>query len=285
MQLVIITGLSGSGKSIALKALEDSGFYCIDNLPASLLLQIPHHLEAENNGQSRVAISMDMRSAGLESLPDNIVSLKNLSINAQVLFLDASEATLVKRYSETRRSHPLSDAFTTLSESIARERDVLEPLAAIGHRIDTSELSANSLRTWVKEFVSHTASHDTKHHLTLLFESFGFKNGIPLDADFVFDVRSLPNPFYDVRLKALTGRDQPVIDFLANDTMVKAMRDDIQGFVAKWLPSFLQDNRSYLTVAIGCTGGQHRSVYLVETLAQFFKTSGQKVLIRHRQLT
>ena len=284
MQLIIVTGLSGSGKSIALKALEDSGFYCIDNLPASLLLQIPHHLEAASIGQSRVAISMDMRSVGLEGLPDSIISLKNLGIDTQVLFLDSNEVTLVKRYSETRRRHPLSDEFTTLAESIARERDLLQPLAAIGHRIDTSELSANSLRTWVKEFALNTELQDIQPNLTLLFESFGFKNGIPLDADFVFDVRSLPNPFYDAKLKALTGRNQPVIDFLANDEMVCSMRGDIQAFVGKWLPSFLQDNRSYLTVAIGCTGGQHRSVYLVETLAQFFKAAGQKVLIRHREL-
>ncbi len=284
MQLVIVTGLSGSGKSIALKALEDSGFYCIDNLPASLLLQIPHHLEADHIGQARVAISMDMRSAGLEGLPSSIVSLQNLGINAQVLFLDASEATLVKRYSETRRGHPLSDEFTTLAESISRERDLLEPLANIGHKIDTSELSANTLRTWVKAFVASATPHMTTSNLTLLFESFGFKNGIPLDADFVFDVRSLPNPFYDARLKTLTGRDQPVIDFLANDAMVKNMQNDIQSFVSKWLPSFLQDNRSYLTVAIGCTGGQHRSVYLAETLAAFFKDAGQKVLVRHRGL-
>lgn len=284
MHLIIVTGLSGSGKSIALKALEDSGFYCIDNLPSSLLLQIPHHLEADTIGQSRVAISMDMRSAGLEDLPDSIISLKNLGINVQVLFLDSSEITLVKRYSETRRRHPLSDEFTTLAEGIALERDLLQPLAAIGHRVDTSELSANSLRTWVKEFALNAETQDLKPNLTLLFESFGFKNGIPLDADFVFDVRSLPNPFYDAKLRALNGRDQPVIDFLASDTMANAMRDDIQGFVSKWLPSFLQDNRSYLTVAIGCTGGQHRSVYLVESLAQFFKVAGQKVLIRHREL-
>ena len=282
MQLIIVTGLSGSGKSIVLKALEDSGYYCIDNLPATLLPQISQHLGAEGSGatqQNRVAISIDTRSAALETLPDNIEQLKTQGITVQVIFLESNVETLVKRFSETRRRHPLSDEKTTLAESIQHERDLLAKLADIGHRIDTSDLSANTLRSWVKDFIAQDQSG-----LTLLFASFGFKHGIPLDADFVFDVRSLPNPHYDPRLRPLTGKDEPVKSFLDGQQSVRAMYDDIRNFVERWLPSFVQDNRSYLTIAIGCTGGQHRSVYFAEELGQYFRNEQQKVLIRHREL-
>ena len=282
MQLIIVTGLSGSGKSIVLKALEDSGYYCIDNLPATLLPQISQHLGAKDSAtahQDRVAISIDTRSAALETLPDNIKQLKAQGIAVQIIFLESNIETLVKRFSETRRRHPLSDEKTTLAESIRHERGLLEQLADIGHRIDTSDLSANTLRSWVKDFVSHE-----KSGLTLLFVSFGFKQGIPLDADFVFDVRSLPNPHYDPKLKPLTGKDEPVVSFLEGQQSVQAMYDDIHNFVERWLPSFVQDNRSYLTIAIGCTGGQHRSVYFAEKLGQYFRNEQQKVLIRHREL-
>lgn len=282
-QLIIVTGLSGSGKSIALRALEDSGYYCIDNLPATMLPNIAEHLQSKREqsntaGHDRVAISIDSRSAAIETLPAHIAQLKAQNIDTQVLFLESNVETLVKRFSETRRKHPLSKETTTLAESIAFERDLLGCLGSLGHVIDTSYLSANTLRGWVKEAVS--SDHVG---LTLLFTSFGFKHGIPMDADFVFDVRVLPNPHYDPLLRDLTGQDAEVREFMDNQPMVHEMLHDIRHYVEKWLPSFVTDNRSYLTVAIGCTGGQHRSVYFVEQLSQYFMTN-QKVLTRHREL-
>lgn len=282
MELIIVTGLSGSGKSIALRVLEDSGFYCIDNLPATLLPQISHHLDAAN--QNKVAISIDSRSAALETLPNAIEMLKNSGISVQVLFLESSVEILVKRFSETRRKHPLSDASTTLAESILHERDLLAGLAGLGHHIDTSNLSANTLRNHIRELILQTDYGQESKGLVLLFTSFGFKNGIPLDADFVFDVRSLPNPHYDPILRPMTGKDEAVKVFLEKQPVVIEMLTDIQHYVEKWLPSFDQDHRSYLTVAIGCTGGQHRSVYFVEQLSTYFKQQKQKVIIRHREL-
>ena len=280
-QLIIVTGLSGSGKSIALRALEDSGYYCIDNLPATMLPNIAEHLRSEKlsgENHDRVAISIDSRSAAIETLPAHIALLKSQNISTQVLFLESNIETLVKRFSETRRKHPLSKETTTLAESIAYERELLGDLGSLGHVIDTSHLSANTLRGWVKEVVSTDAVG-----LTLLFTSFGFKHGIPLDADFVFDVRCLPNPHYDPNLRDLTGRDTEVQSFLNSQESVHEMLKDIRNYVEKWLPCFITDNRSYLTVAIGCTGGQHRSVYFVEQLSQYFM-SKQKVLTRHREL-
>jgi UPF0042 nucleotide-binding protein len=277
MQLIIVTGLSGSGKSIVLRALEDNGYYCVDNLPATLLPQISQHING--NEEQRVAISIDTRSAALEVLPENIEALKAQGIDVQVLFLESNLETLVKRFSETRRRHPLSDDNTTLAESINHERELLSRLAELGHHIDTSNLSANSLRNWVKDFIAQ------EHNgLTLLFTSFGFKHGIPLDADFVFDVRCLPNPYYDLKLRPLTGQDAPVKAFLTDQPIVHEMYEEIRGFVERWLPHFIHDNRSYLTVSIGCTGGQHRSVHLVEELGKYFAQHQQKVLIRHREL-
>ena len=275
MQLIIVTGLSGSGKSVVLKALEDTGYYCVDNLPATLLPQIYENL---NGTQNRVAISTDTRSAALEALPENIEILKAQGINVQVLFLESTKHALVKRFSETRRRHPLSNDVITLGESIELERKLLAPLSELGHHIDTSDLSANTLRGWVNEFVVQESKN-----ITLLFTSFGFKHGIPLDADFVFDVRCLPNPHYDPKLRPMTGRDTPVKSFLEQQPMVHDMYQDIQNFVARWLPSFVQENRSYLTIAIGCTGGQHRSVHIVEELGKHFSQQ-QQVLIRHREL-
>ncbi|ROH85826.1 RNase adapter RapZ [Pseudomethylobacillus aquaticus] len=275
MQLVIISGLSGSGKSVALRALEDSGYYCIDNLPATLLPQITSHI----GQQQRLAVSVDTRSAALEALYDNIAHLRAQGVAVQLLYLESNVETLVKRFSETRRRHPLSNEHTTLAESIVRERHMLEQLAEHSHRLDTSDISANTLRSWVRSFVSHDHSG-----LTLLFASFGFKHGIPLDADYVFDVRCLPNPYYDPALRPLTGRDLPVAEFLQQHAAVDRMYEDIQQFISRWLPSFVHDHRSYLTVAVGCTGGQHRSVYLVEKLAAHFQQQQQKVLVRHRQL-
>ncbi len=277
MQLIIVTGLSGSGKSIALKALEDSGYYCVDNLPATLLPETAQHLV--NAGQARIAVSIDTRSSTLEALPEIIYSLRAQGIDVQVLFLESNTETLVKRFSETRRRHPLSSESITLAESIRLEREMLEQLGDLGHRMDTSDLSPNALRSWVKDFIA--LDHEG---LTLLFTSFGFKHGIPLDADYVFDVRCLPNPNYEPLLKPLTGRDQPVVAFLESQPLVQAMYEDIRQFVEKWLPCFMRDNRSYLTVAVGCTGGQHRSVYFTERLSQHFRNMQHKVLVRHREL-
>ncbi len=281
MQIIIVTGLSGSGKSIVLRVLEDSSFYCIDNLPATLLPHISQHLNATHH--SKIAISIDSRSAALEALPQAIKMLKADGNQVQVLFLESAVETLVKRFSETRRKHPLSNESTTLAESIARERDLLAGVAALGHHIDTSNLSANALRNHVRALISSEQAH-ANQGLILLFTSFGFKNGIPLDADFVFDIRSLPNPHYDPILKPLTGKDAAVQTFLANQPAAIEMLADIQHYVQKWLPSFNADNRSYLTVAIGCTGGQHRSVYFVEQLSAYFKQQKQQVIIRHREL-
>ena len=276
-QLFLISGLSGSGKSVALKVLEDSGYYCVDNLPAELLAPLVEHLRAA--GYDKIAVSIDVRSANsVQRLPQLLTQIKQQGMDVHVIFLDAQSDTLVKRFSETRRLHPLSDGIRTLPECVARERELLTGISDIGHRIDTSEVHANALRAWIKEFI-----RVDRAQLTLLFESFGFKHGLPLDADFVFDVRCLPNPHYNPVLQPLTGRDQPVIDFLENTPDVQAMYTDIRDFIARWLPNFVADNRSYFTVAIGCTGGQHRSVYLAEKLARHFEPE-QQVLVRHREL-
>ena len=277
MQLFLISGLSGSGKSVALNVLEDSGYYCVDNLPAELLHVLLNNLKLA--GVSKAAVSVDVRSGNtVVLLPQYIDKLRQQDADVHVLFLDAKNETLVKRFSETRRLHPLSDGQKTLLECVAQERELLAEIANIGHHIDTSELNANALRVWIKQFITLDRAR-----LTLLFESFGFKNGLPLDADLVYDVRCLPNPHYDLVLRPFTGRDKPVIDFLEGTPLVQKMYTDIRDFVENWLPSFVADNRSYLTVAIGCTGGQHRSVYLAEKLAQHFK-SQQQVLLRHREL-
>ena len=278
MQLILITGLSGSGKSVALNVLEDSGYYCVDNLPPQLVPALIEYLRA--SGHQRVALSIDVRGgSALAELPAQVADLKEHSIEVTVLFLDAKTDTLIKRYSETRRRHPLSETGRTLPECIAHERELLAEAADLAHHVDTSDLSPNALRNWVKDFVGLAGAG-----LTLLFESFGFKNGIPLDADLVFDVRCLPNPHYDPQLRPFTGCDAPVVEFLGADPSTQKMRDDIRTFVENWLPCFNRDNRSYLTVALGCTGGRHRSVYLAEVLARHFR-SHTPVLIRHRELS
>jgi UPF0042 nucleotide-binding protein len=277
MQLILITGLSGSGKSVALNVLEDAGFYYVDNLPARLLPQTVGFLAG--GGHSRVALSVELRSPeALAELPRQLADFRARGHDVRVLFLEAKTDTLIKRFSETRRRHPLSDSGLTLTECIEHERGLLAGLADLADRVDTSDLGPNVLRNWVKDFVGVPATG-----LTLLFESFGFKHGIPLDADLVFDVRCLPNPNYDPRLRLLTGRDQPVNEFLGADPESQRMLEDVRRFVADWLPAFERDNRSYLTVAIGCTGGQHRSVYFAETLAARFQDRSQ-VLVRHREI-
>ena len=278
MQLVLITGLSGSGKSVAVSALEDSGYYCVDNLPVTLLPELVAFLARA--GYSRVALSIDVRSGeSLEALPRHLEELRSGGTDVKVLFLDAKDDTLIQRFSETRRRHPLGDGARTLPEAIARERELLEDIASLSHHIDTSELGPHTLRSWVREFVEVPAAG-----LTLLFESFAYKHGIPLDADMVFDVRCLPNPHYEPKLRPHTGRDAAVIEFLEADAEVRKMLADIRRFVEEWLPCYDRDSRSYLSVAIGCTGGRHRSVYLAEALASWFGDRHGRVLVRHRQL-
>ena len=276
MQLVLVSGLSGSGKSIALEVLEDGGYYCVDNLPATLLLDVAKFLA--DGGHDRVAVSVDARSVALSSLPRQLAALEGLGAETRVLFLEASAAALLRRFSETRRSHPLAIAGLTLSEAIERERALLAGVSELGHRIDTSGLQPKALRNWIKDLLGVGAGS-----LTLLFESFAFRDGLPLDADWVVDARMLPNPHYEPGLAALTGRDAPVIEFLERQQMVGAFLEDLRGFLARWLPEVRRDNRNYLTVAIGCTGGRHRSVYLAEQLARGFAAQW-RVLVRHRGL-
>jgi RNase adapter protein RapZ len=275
-RIVVLSGLSGSGKSVALKALEDAGFYCVDNLPAALLTQTVEYLRL--SGVTEAAISIDSRSgAGLPNLPEDLDRLRQ-RIDLRVIFLTAKDETLVRRFSETRRRHPLATGDRSLEECIRAERNMLERISANSHLIDTSDLSANSLRAWVKDFL-----HLSNASFTLVFESFGFKHGIPMDADLVFDVRCLPNPHYVPDLRPLTGCDAPVIAFLQAETMAQSMLEDIRAYIAKWLPAYINDNRNYFTVGLGCTGGQHRSVYFAETLANMFRDQ-QQVLVRHREL-
>jgi RNase adapter protein RapZ len=276
VQLVLVSGLSGSGKSIALKVLEDAGYYCVDNLPATLLLEVADFLS--ESGHERAAVSVDARSAALPSLPESIASLRARGVGCRVLFLESSVPALLRRFSETRRRHPLAGSGMTLSEAIERERSLLARVAELGHRIDTSELLARVLQNWIRDLLGLGAEG-----LTLLFESFAYRDGIPLDADWVLDCRMLPNPHYDPQLRPHTGRDAPVIERLERDPATQRWLQDIERLLAGWLPEIVRENRSYLTVAIGCTGGRHRSVYLAEKLAQAFRRDWP-VLVRHRGL-
>jgi len=278
VQIVLVSGLSGSGKSIAVAVLEDAGYYCVDNLPLGMLQPLVDYLTRE--GHTRIAIAIDARSsASFAQLPQIAETLRRQGADLRVIFLEAKTLTLVQRFSETRRRHPLSSDTVSLQEAIQFEREMLAEIAPLGHRIDTSDLSASALRLWIKELISQDRSR-----ITLLFESFGFKHGIPLDADLVFDVRCLPNPHYVADLRPLTGRDQPVKKYIEASPNAMALLADIRGFVENWLPCFINDHRAYLTVAIGCTGGQHRSVYFAETLAAAFRKREQ-VLVRHRELS
>jgi len=277
MQLVLLSGVSGSGKSVALHALEDAGYFCVDNLPADLIDALADY--AKTRGEQKVAISADARSReSLARLPEIVERQRARGTEVRVLFLDASNESLVRRFSETRRPHPLAAEGRTLPESIAEERRVLAWLAEIGQRIDTSALTPQQLRGWVQDIV---VSNQTR--LTLVFESFGWKNGPALDADFLFDVRFLPNPHYDPQLRPLTGRDEPVAAFLERETQAGLLIEDIQRFLQRWLPRFVLDQRASITVAIGCTGGRHRSVYIAESLARAFE-SEYPVVLRHRDL-
>ena len=284
LQLILITGISGSGKSVALRLLEDDGYFCIDNLPGKFLSEIPPLMSTR--GIHRVAVAIDVRTDDSpEELRDHITAFSSQGHDVKVIFLNARTDTLVQRFSETRRRHPLAFRLQardgvepTLIESIEQERELMSLIDEVGIVLDTSDLPANTLRQWIREVVGAD-----NRLLTLSFVSFGFKHGIPLDADLVFDARCLPNPHYVAELRHQTGLDQPVADYLRAEPAVQAMIDDINGYLHRWLPHYLREHRSYLTVAIGCTGGQHRSVYLVEEIAKRFRRQDQ-VLIRHRSL-
>jgi UPF0042 nucleotide-binding protein len=281
MKLVIVSGLSGAGKTVALHSLEDMGAYCMDNLPVNLLPAIAAQLNRWQTAYSCVAVSIDARNIGLREVAGLLQTLKDSGVHYEILFLDASDEALIKRFSETRRKHPLSFQGVPLAEAIGRERELLEPLSSRADlHIDTTQLHLHQLRDLIRLRLKLQPSQG----LTLLFESFGFKYGIPQDADFVFDARCLPNPHWDLRLRPLTGKDQPVIGFLREQSRVQEMLSDLIKFLDTWLPQFEADNRSYLTVAVGCTGGRHRSVYLTEQLAAHFRQRREGVLLRHREL-
>ncbi|WP_062306490.1 RNase adapter RapZ [Polynucleobacter sinensis] len=288
MQINLITGISGSGKSVALRAFEDAGYDCVDNLPVTLLENLVSTLEAENS--ERIAVAIDARRGkSIAELPKILENLRRTH-QVRIVFLNANTNTLIQRFSETRRRHPLSGKTqqsheATLIEAIDKERSLLEPLRAQAHSIDTSNLPAHALRSWIQDLLK-----DKPVGLTVVFESFGFKNGLPSEADLVFDVRCLPNPHYDKILRPLSGKDQPVKEFLEKIPEVVSMESDITQFIEKWLPHYIADGRSYLTVAIGCTGGQHRSVYIVSRLMNHFCAQKDLAelqiifLTRHREL-
>ncbi len=281
LNIVLITGISGSGKSVALRLLEDAGYTCVDNLPVRFLHEFI--ASTRESGLERVAVSIDVRSPGeLNELPDVITGLRAMGTAFRVIFLDANDNTLQQRYSESRRRHPLTDRLQqggkspSLQECIDTERELLAPLREQEHVIDTSDLTPGQLRAWVRDLVQADRAP-----VVLTFESFAYKRGVPGDADLVFDVRCLPNPHYDSALRPLTGRDEPVAKWLAQFGSVETMIEDIAGFIRRWLPLYMQDTRNYLTVAIGCTGGKHRSVYVTEQLARRF-ADHSPLLIRHR---
>lgn len=282
LEIALITGMSGSGKSIALHALEDAGYYCVDNLPPQLLLPFVE-LERQHEGR-KVAIAVDVRSAAeLPTVPLQLQQLRQQGVIVQCIFLDADTQTLVRRFSETRRRHPLSlpetsDQHRALVDAIELERQLLAQLREQAQVIDTSVIRAAQLQAYVKGLISAPLDQ-----ITLVFESFAFKRGVPVDADFVFDVRMLPNPYYELGLRQLTGQDQAVANYLRSHTEVSEMFKHIEQFLNHWLPALVRDHRTYVTVALGCTGGQHRSVYLVEELVRTFGPSWS-TLKRHREL-
>ena len=276
MQLVLLSGVSGSGKSVALKALEDAGYFCVDNLPADLIAALADYARAR--GEQKVAISADARSReSLGALPEIVEKERGRGTEVRVIFLDAGDESLVRRFSESRRPHPLAREGQELRDSIAEERRLLAWLAEIGQRIDTSHLTPGQLRQWIQDLVVADRAR-----LALVFETFGFKNGPPLDADFVFDARCvLPNPHYDPQLRPLTGHHRDVAAFLERETQANLLIEDIAAFLQRWIPRFMLDQRASITVAIGCTGGRHRSIYIANRLAERF-SSDYPVVLRHR---
>ncbi|HAJ75266.1 MAG TPA: RNase adapter RapZ [Gammaproteobacteria bacterium] len=284
MTLTIISGRSGSGKSTVLHILEDRDYYCIDNLPASLLPSLADRLSSGAAGIPNIAVSIDARniSADLEKVPSIINDLERKDLLTEIIFLDANSQTLLKRFSESRRKHPLTTESVGLKEAIDKESELLEPIAVMASlSIDTSSMSLHQLR----DIVKNRLVESSETSLALAFQSFGYKNGVPVDADIVYDVRCLPNPYWDTALRSLTGLDKPVIDFLDEQQEVLDMYTDIRDYLRKWLPIFEQNNRSYITVALGCTGGQHRSVYLCEKLTEEFSATVSNVQARHRELS
>ena len=284
MRLVVISGLSGSGKTSALNILEDVGFTCIDNLPVSLLPDLIAKLNSEGHAEdTKLAVGIDARNlAGdLNQIPATLRSIESRGTSVSVIFLHARQADLIRRYSETRRKHPLSTNTVSLKEAIILETDMLAPIANIADRtIETSGLSLHQLRDLIK----NTVVPHKGNHMSILFESFGFKRGVPIDADFVFDVRCLPNPYWRPELRLMSGNDPDVMQYLESQEDVAAMLADIIGFLTRWIPKHQNDNRSYLTIAIGCTGGQHRSVYLANRLCEHFASQHTQVHAVHRQL-
>ena len=284
MKLVIVSGLSGSGKSIALETLEDCGFYCIDNLPVALVDAFVRQAMVTNQKIYRkTALGIDARnqSETLSQFPATLDMIGKLGIATEVLYLQAEPATLLKRFSETRRKHPLTDPSHSLPEAIELERKLLEPVArAADLFIDTTHTNVHQLR----ELIHNRVDADVNRMMSLYFQSFGFKNGIPLDTDFVFDARCLPNPHWEPALRSKTGKEAEVCEFLARSAPVRAYLKDVGGFLDAWIPCFDAENRSYLTVSVGCTGGQHRSVYVVEQLARHYRDSPYNILVRHRDL-
>lgn len=281
MKLIIVSGLSGAGKTIALNSLEDMDVYCVDNLPVGLLPAFAEQTSKLDLGERCVAVGIDARTAALQDMPALLQTLWDNHISYEVIFLEADNNTLIKRFSETRRKHPLSTPNIPLAEAILRERQLLEPVASRADiRINTTHTHVHQLRDMIRLRVK------LRHlpRLSLLFESFGFKFGVPNDADFVFDMRCLPNPHWEAGLRSLTGRDEPVINFLRAQPKVQQMYEDLIRFLSDWIPQFEAENRSYLTVAIGCTGGHHRSVFMAEQLMQFFAKQHSVVLVRHREL-
>jgi UPF0042 nucleotide-binding protein len=284
MRLVIVSGLSGSGKSVALHMLEDLDYYCVDNIPAALLKPlISHTVRGPEDTYPRTAVGLDARNRprDIEMVPDLVAELRSGGIGCEVLYLHASDEVLLKRYAETRRKHPLLAAGVSLREAIASERRLLEPITiAADLVIDTSNMGVHALRELIRERIDRRLTG----RLSLMFESFGFKHGIPGDADFVFDVRSLPNPYWEHTLRGLTGRDDAVAAYLAGHAAVGEMLEDLTGFLTKRIAEFARTNRGYLTIAIGCTGGRHRSVYIAEKLAEHFRRIHPQVLTRHASL-
>ena len=279
-RIIVVSGLSGAGKSVALQSLEDIGYYCIDNMPLSLLPEFARQLEAGSQ-HNRAAVSIDSRNLGfLNMMRESGKEAEALSRIDELIYVEPSPDTLLRRYSETRRKHPLSDLSTNLSQSIDREVELLAGLRArADHVVDTSGLTPHELREKIRQIVGRS-----KQGVMLSIESFGFKHGPPRHADYIFDVRCLPNPYWDESLRHLTGVDAPIIEFLESRTQVGQMCDDIYAFIEKWLPAFEADNRSYLTLAIGCTGGRHRSVYTANRLAARFKQQRANVQVQHRDL-
>jgi RNase adapter protein RapZ len=281
MKLSIVSGRSGSGKSTALKALEDVGFNCIDNFPVTLLEALVANTLKNPDRQSNYAVCIDARNPELNQFPEILARIDRSEVQIQIIYLDALTGTLVKRFSETRRRHPLTDENTDLLEAIEAERNLLQPIADIADLImDTTTMLGTELIDAIRTRVAATRASG----ISILFRSFGFKLGVPVDADFVFDIRCLPNPHWRAELRPLTGRDSAVADFLAGIDQVNDMFADIAGFLERWIPQFEADNRAYMTIAVGCTGGQHRSVYMVERLGDYFQATAGRVLVRHREL-